>query len=426
MVETGAHPFELSARKAAHEIRQGRLSSEELVKSCLGRIGENEGQIKAWTFLDEDIALAQARAADRDRDQGCSLSPLHGVPVGIKDIFDTHDMPTENGTVLDAGRRPSHDAASVAALRAAGAIIMGKTVTAEMAVYTPGKTTNPFDAKRTPGGSSSGSAAAVAAQMVPLATGTQTGGSVIRPAAFCGVFGFKPTRGAIGRDGILMQSPTLDQVGVFANTIEDTALIAGVLMADDLLVRAINTPRLAFVKSPVWNDADEETKAAFGDLKESVGGHWVDLPNQFDGAISWHQAVHDTEMATHYGPYYERDKDRLSPHLRAMIERGQSTPAQNYSDAKKAIDILNRLFRIVFSGFDAVLTPATTGEAPVGLETTGNPVFCKLWTLCGLPCISMPLLTAKSGMPLGMQMVGPLGRDAGLLRNAKWLMERGI
>lgn len=427
MLETGAQPFELDAHTAATEVREGRLSSEELVKSCMGRILDRDERIEAWAFLDEDLALAQARAADRAREQGRSLSPLHGVPVGIKDIFDTHDMPTENGTVLDAGRRPSVDAKSVADLRAAGAIIMGKCVTAEMALYTPGKTANPHDATRTPGGSSSGSAAAVAAQMVPLATGTQTGGSVIRPAAFCGVFGFKPTRGSIARDGVLMQSPTLDQVGVFANTIEDTALIAGVLMADDLTARAPNAPRLAYVKSPVWSDADEETRSAFNELAERLGDTVteVDLPRPFDNAISWHKAIHDTELARHYGPYYERGKDLLSPHMRETIERGRGTPDHDYSTAKQAIDTLNGLLKDVFSGFDAIMTPATTGEAPVGLETTGNPVFCKLWTLCGLPSISIPLLTAKSGMPLGVQLVGPQGQDARLMGVAKWVMERG-
>ncbi|MBL6928183.1 MAG: amidase [Rhodospirillales bacterium] len=427
MLETSTQPFEFSAHIAAREIREGRLSSEELVNSCLERIKDCDEQIKAWTFLDEEQALAQARAADRTRKKGDMLPPLHGVPVGIKDIFDTHDMPTENGTVLDAGRQPSLDALSVADLRAAGAVIMGKCVTAEMAVYTPGKTANPHDSKRTPGGSSSGSAAAVAAQMVPLATGTQTGGSVIRPAAFCGVFGFKPTRGTIARDGVLMQSPTLDQLGVFANTVEDTALIAGVLMAENLRVRTIEAPRLAFVKSPVWNDADDETRAAFDALNDSLGAHIteVELPAQFDNAISWHKAIHDTELARHYGPYYERGKDRLSRHLREMIERGQRTSSQEYFEAKTAIDTLNGLLKSLSSGFDAILTPATTGEAPVGLETTGNPVFCKLWTLCGLPSLSMPLLKAKSGMPLGVQLVGPLGQDAGLLGCANWLMERG-
>lgn len=433
MLETGSPLNKLSAVDAAKAIREGRLTSEALVEAHLGRIHERDEAIKAWAFLDEDLALTQARDADRAREEGRTLGTLHGVPVAIKDIIDTQDMPTENGTVLDADRRPSRDAASVAALRNSGAVILGKSVTAEMAVYTPGKTTNPHDPKRTPGGSSSGSAAAVAAKMVPLATGTQTGGSVIRPAAFCGVFGLKPTRGTIPGNGVLLQSPTLDQVGVFANTVEDTALIAGLLMSGDDgalsagLDEPMKAPRLAFVKSPAWNEADAETKAAFGQLKNDLGANIteIDLPTEFDSALGWHQAIHDTEVSKHYDSYYVRGKDRLSPHLREMIERGQRVSDRAYVEAIQAINTLNTGLNGVFSTFDAILTPATTGEAPVGLESTGNPVFCKIWTLCGVPSLSVPLLTAHSGMPLGVQLVAGLNNDADLLRTAKWLMEQG-
>src|SRR5574338_1522899 len=223
----------LSATDAARGIRDGAFSAEELVQACLNRVREADGQVQAWTYLDEDYALKQARARDADRSEGRSLGPLHGVPIGIKDIFDTCDMPTEDGTVLHAGRTPAHDAAAVARLRAAGAVIIGKTVTTECAYYSPGKTRNPHNAEHTPGGSSSGSAAAVAAGMVPLAVGSQTNGSVIRPAAFCGVYGFKPTHGLIPRTGGLKLSRTLDHVGVFARTLDDVALIAETVMGWD-------------------------------------------------------------------------------------------------------------------------------------------------------------------------------------------------
>ena len=223
----------LSAADAAREIREGRLTSQELVQSCLERIRELEPKVQAWTFLDEEHALAQARAADERKANGEPIGPLHGVPVGVKDIFDTADMPTENGTVLHRGRTPRRDAAAVAMLRAAGAVVLGKTVTTECAYFSPGKTRNPHNPEHTPGGSSSGSAAAVGCGMVPVALGSQTAGSVIRPAAFCGVYGYKPTHGLIPRTGVLQLSRSLDHVGFFSRTVEDLALLAEVLQGYD-------------------------------------------------------------------------------------------------------------------------------------------------------------------------------------------------
>ena len=270
----------ISAAEAAAAIRAGRISAEELVRACLDHIAGLEERIGAWACLDPDLALQQARAADREQREGRALGPLHGLPVGVKDIFDTRDMPTENGTVLHAGRRPDKDATAVALLRAAGATILGKTVTTELAVYAPAKTRNPHDPARTPGGSSSGSAAAVAAGMVPLALGSQTNGSVIRPASFCGVYGYKPSHGLISRHRVLQQSRALDHVGVFARTLEDAALIAEQIMAFDErdpdtqprarfnLSRMVAEeppvkPRLAFVKTPVWDQAEDDTREAF-------------------------------------------------------------------------------------------------------------------------------------------------------------------
>jgi Asp-tRNA(Asn)/Glu-tRNA(Gln) amidotransferase A subunit family amidase len=325
----------ITASQAAEAIRAGKMTSEELVGACLGHIAAIEDRIGAWAHLDPDLALQQARDADLARQEGRALGPLHGVPVGVKDIFETTDMPTEDGTVLHAGRQAGQDATAVALLREAGAVIMGKTVTNELAVYAPGKTRNPHDPERTPGGSSSGSAAAVAACMVPFAVGTQTNGSIIRPASYCGVVGYKPTHGLISRHGVLQQSRLLDQVGVFARTIEDAALIAEQLMAfddrdPDMRPRARPKlgetvadqppipPRLAFVKTPVWEHADEETRRAFVELVEHLGEHVgpFELPEMFNDAVTWHRTIMEADLAKSFEREYARGKDQLSATLR--------------------------------------------------------------------------------------------------------------
>jgi Asp-tRNA(Asn)/Glu-tRNA(Gln) amidotransferase A subunit family amidase len=430
----------IGATDLARSIGAGEVTAEEAVGACLERIREREGEIRAWAFLDPDHALARAREADRLRREGRDLGPLHGVPLGVKDIFDTEDMPTESGTVLHAGRRPTEDATAVALLRQAGAIVLGKTVTTELAVYAPGKTRNPHDPRRTPGGSSSGSAAAVAAQMVPLALGTQTNGSVIRPAAYCGVVGYKPTHGSISRHGVLRQSPPLDQVGVFARSVADAALLAQELMAfDDRdpamrprarpdLVRAAAidppvAPRLAFVKTPMWDQAAEDTRQAFAGLSRRLGGHVreLTLPPLFDGAVAWHRAIMEADLAKNFAAEYAGGKERLSATLRQMIERGQQVPAADYNRALEQIPALHRALGELWASCDAILTPATTSVAPVGLESTGSPIFCTIWTLCGMPAVTLPILTGADGMPLGAQLVAARGDDARLLRTARWV-----
>lgn len=436
-------PNELDARTARAAIAAGELTSEALVRACLARIEQLEPRVQAWTHLYPALALEQARGLDRRQAEGAPLGPLHGLPVGVKDVFDTADLPTENGTVLHAGRRPAEDATAVALLRRAGAVIMGKTVTTELAVYSPGKTTNPHDARRTPGGSSSGSAAAVAAQMVPLAIGTQTNGSVIRPASYCGVVGYKPSFGLVSRHGVLCQSPTLDHVGVFARTVGDAALIAEAMVAHDakdadmcahprLGIRPEATgapapaPRIAFVKSPVWSNTAESTRAAFDALVRDLDGRVreVDLPPTFDSAHGWHKTIMEADLAHHYGVIYATGSDRLSPTLREMIERGRTTLAMDYSAAQHGAARLRRELDEVFSDFDVILTPATAAEAPIGLAFTGSPMFCTIWTLCGAPAVSLPILSGADGMPLGAQLVGRRGDDARLLEAARWLAAR--
>ena len=372
---------------------------------------------------------------------GLPCGPLHGVPVGVKDIFDTQDLPTEDGTILHAGRQPIKDATVISNLRKAGAIIMGKTVTTELAVYSPGKTRNPHDLSRTPGGSSSGSAAAVAAGMVPLAIGTQTNGSVIRPASFCGVYGYKPTFGLISRHLVLQQSRPLDQIGVFARSIEDAALVAEAIMGFDphdpdtrpkakpplFLSQAEEPPvppKFAFVKSPVWDQAEEGTKEAFAELLSELGeqAHEVELPEIFKNAHEQHRIIMEADLARSFEPEYRKGKDKLSTVLREMIERGREVLAMDYNNAVGSIPALYENFSKIFEWHDAIITPATIGEAPVGLESTGSPAFCTIWTLCGMPSITLPLLQGPQGMPLGVQLVGPRGDDARLLRTAKWLV----
>lgn len=429
----------LTASDAARAIAAGQISSQQLVEACLARVHETEPMVQAWQFLDVKHALAQARARDLDRAEGRAVGPLHGIPVGVKDIIDTGDMPTEDGTVLHAGRTPASDATVVAKLRAAGAVIMGKTVTTELATFQPGKTRNPHDPARSPGGSSSGSAAAVAAGMVPLAIGTQTNGSVIRPASYCGVYGFKPSRGLVSRHGILKTSPTLDNVGVFARSLEDIALITESLTGFDPEDDATRpraqlglpqtlasdppfAPRVAFVKTPVWEHADEGTREAFAELTLALGAQceaYV-LPDSLAQAWEWHRTIMEAEMAAHLDLEWQRGHDSLSASLRAQIERGRAVRALDYQQALARIPRLNEGFDELFENFDAIVTPAATGTAPP-LATTGDPAFATLWTLCGMPALSLPLMTGADGLPLGVQLVGARDGDARLLRTARWL-----
>ena len=431
----------LTLSEAVADIREGRISAVEFVTACLDRVAEVDGDVQAWAFLDRDHALKQATALDQHRAQGKSIGPLHGVPIGIKDIFDTHDMPTEFGSPLWTGRTPRQDAAAVTRLRAAGAVIMGKTVTTEYAYFNPGKTRNPHDRERTPGGSSSGSAAAVAAHMVPGAIGSQTNGSVIRPAAFCGVVGFKPTHGLIPRTGALILSRTLDQVGVFTRTVEDAALLAETLVGfdeEDPDTRPIAQPpyaevaasepplppRLAFVRSPVWEQAEPVTREAFGELTASLGEviAEVELGESGTKAIDMHRTIMEVEMAYNLHRDYEKGGDQLSATLRKLIERGRAYTAVDYLAAVGGIAPLNEALDSIFDEYDAIVTPAAPGEAPRGLETTGNPIFCTLWTYLGMPAVTLPLMQSEAGMPIGVQLIGRRGNDARLLRSARWLV----
>ncbi|MBT3237970.1 MAG: amidase [Rhodospirillaceae bacterium] len=436
----------LSASDAAQAIDNGELTSDELVRACLDHIVDVEDTIQAWAHIDPNMALAQASELDEWRRLGHPLGPLHGVPIGIKDIIDSAGLPCEFGTEIHAGRKPEQDATLVGLLREAGAVIMGKTVTAELAVLTPGKTHNPHNPDHTPGGSSSGSAASVAAGMVPLAVGTQTNGSMIRPASYCGVYGFKPSYGRISRHGVLQQSHILDTIGVYGRSIDDIALIADVLMtfdAQDPDMRPIARPqvakilaeeppmppRLAFIRTPAWEQADDSTKEAFRELIDHLneGDETIDLlelSEQFDDVYDVHRRIMLSGLAKNFAREYSDSKDKLSALLCEMIEEGQGVSESDYINDVERIEEYNTILDLIFEDYDAALTPSTTGEAPVGLESTGSPIFCTIWTLCGTPAINLPILQGPNGLPLGVQMVSHKGDDARLLRTAKWLMQR--
>jgi Asp-tRNA(Asn)/Glu-tRNA(Gln) amidotransferase A subunit family amidase len=432
----------LTATEARRRLEQGLLTSEELVRSCLDQIHALEPRVQAWTFLDEQHALAQARAADELRRSGQPAGSLNGIPVGLKDIIDTADMPTENGCALHKGRTPREDAAVVKMLRAAGAVILGKTVTTECAYFSPGKTRNPHNPEHTPGGSSSGSAAAVAAGMVPLALGSQTAGSTIRPGAFCGVFAFKPTHGLVPRTGMLQLSRTLDHVGLFGRTLEDIALLAEAIAGYDqgdpdtrpharppfretLAEEPPIPPMLAFVKTPHWDKADADTKAALAELVEALGDR-IEEVDLFAVAGSepwaWQKTLMEAEMAANFEREWTTGRDQLSAQLRGLIERGREVRAVDYQRALRNRAALVEGFEEVFTErYDAIVTPAAPGTAPKGMAT-GDPVFNALWTLCGMPALSLPLMQGENGLPLGVQLVGRRHFDARLLRTARWLV----
>lgn len=430
----------LTAMEAAERIAGGELSAEDYVGACLQRIAATDDKLHAFVHLDPDLALAQARALDERQRAGKPLGPLHGLPVAIKDIFDTADYPTECGSPLLKGRQPLCDCTAVARLRAAGGVIIGKTVTTEFAYFHPGPTRNPHDLERTPGGSSSGSAAAVAAGLVPLAIGSQTNGSVIRPAAFCGVVGVKPTHGTVSRHGALILSKALDHVGVFARTLADAALILEALAGYDendsdtrllaapafletMLEEPPLPPRLAFVRTPVWSKADAETRAAFEALVEQLGDcvAGVNLPDGYAAAWDDQRVIMATDMAHNFGALVARGGEASSKQLRDLLAEGAQTSALRYLAARDNARRYAAGIGEIFKQYDAILTPSAPGVAPKG-TATGNPMFNTLWTLTGLPAVSLPLLRGEEGMPLGVQLVGAAGDDARLLRTAHWLV----
>ena len=415
-----------SAAEVLRALDLGTLSAEAHVMSLLQTVQRLEPDVQAWVHLDPARALQQARAADARRTSG-ERGGLLGLAVGLKDIVDTADMPTENGTVLHAGRCPAGDAAPVARLREAGAVIMGKTVTTELATYAPGKTRNPHAFAHTPGGSSSGSAAAVACGMVPLAIGTQTNGSTIRPGAFCGVVSFKPTRASIDRTGVLVQSPSFDTVGLFARTVEDVALLWGVLsegrtaVGDDGLDREADSPlrSLVWMPGPLANRLEAGTE----DLLKPRAIRWgavagpEDLPCGMMAVIELHRLIMEAEIARNFEREYAIGAMRLSASLRGQIERGRlTTDAMLVQHQDRLREIQAHVDGwMQTQGIDVWVTASAPGPAPAGLGSTGDPIFCTLATALDLPALQLPGLAAPNGLPLGIQLVARRGADAALL-----------
>ena len=431
-----------SAVEMVQSIKKGEITSEELVKSYIEQIKKKEKDIGAWEFFDPEFAIAQAKKSDALHQSG-KHGDLHGIPIGIKDIFDTEDMPTTDGTEIHKKNLSLNDCTVVSKLKQAGAIIMGKTVTTELAYYSPGKTKNPHDLSRTPGGSSSGSAAAVASHMVPLAIGSQTNGSVIRPASYCGVVGYKPTKGLISRHLVLQISRALDQVGIFSNSIEDAALISEQIIGYDkqdpdtslnpkpkLLAASRHKPPmeplLAYIKLPFMDRLDEDVVEGFNEIKDELKDHVkeIELPESFAKIPDWHKIIMESDMARSFSGEYKKSKNKLSDKIIEAIERGMKYTSVEYNDALTKIDLANTFFKQFFHDYDAILTPSATGEAPKGLKSTGDPIFCTVWTYCGMPCINLPLLQGKNGFPVGVQLVSSLFDDERLFRNASWLTSK--
>lgn len=419
----------LGARQAARLIADGELGVAELVDACLAHIEAREPDVRAWTCVDAEAVRAQARDCD---DQG-PRAPLYGVPVGIKDIIDTAELPTAYGSPIYAGHRPAADADCVARIRAAGGIVMGKTVTTEFAFRHPfGHTRNPHDPRHTPGGSSSGSAAAVADFMVPLALGTQTGGSIIRPASYCGVYGYKPTFGAFSLRGVRPLAPGLDTLGHFARSIDDLALLASVLSTElpaDVPPWPDAPPRVGLAPIPDWSNAEAESVNALRSaaaILEAEGARVAELtaPERFKQLGAAHRTIMHAEALRELALEFKQHAEGLSAELMEILRRAAALPAASYQDARALAQACRAQAEELFAGNDVLLGPSASGEAPAGLSHTGDPVFNAVWTLLHFPCVTIPFAQGPHGLPVGVQLIGRPGRDVQLLAAAKWVAAR--
>ena len=413
----------LSANQARALLSSRKLSATDYARACLGRVAEREREVGAWAYIDPDQVLAQARALDSGEVRG----PLHGIPVGIKDIIDTADMPTEYGSAIYKNNRPAWDAACVSAIRAAGGIVMGKTVTSELATSYRGKTANPHNTAHTPGGSSSGSAAGVADFMMPFGIGTQTGGSTIRPSSFCGVVGYKPSFGLIDRHGVKPVSESLDTVGLIARSVTDVALLASAVTGRPALAKLspVDPPRVGVWRTYEWEQAAPETAAAleiaarcFAEAGASV--REAAMPKLISELMVTHQEIQYFEMARALAFEMQYHRDLLSSTLRASLEHGMRCTPETYDEKLRVAAECRRVIDRIFDEFDILLAPSAPGEAPKGLEITGSPVFNRGWTLLSLPCVTLPAFTGPQGLPVGVQVIGGFWHDTQVLAYAQW------
>jgi len=432
--------FSLKVEELVEKIKDAQISSVELCQIYIDRINKFEKDIKAWAHFDKKLLLEKAAEADEHRRLGKPLGPLHGIPVAVKDIVGTLDMPTECGTVIRKGKSYSQNAEIIELLISAGAIVMGKTATAELAYLGPAKTTNPHDYSRTPGGSSSGSAASVASFMAPLSVGSQTGGSIIRPASYCGVVGYKPTYGLISRNGVLKTSEKLDHVGVFGRSVEDVALLAKTLIKKDKFDTAsvhysaenmlnetkkgpLFEPKFIFYKTDYWKLVEKKSRESFEYFIKSFKKNIevFDTPSYFKDIHKYHQIIYDTDLANNFSLYFKKYKKKLSKIMQDAIIRGNKHSAKDYAEA---VDFMKRSYESyeeVFEDYHGVLSPSSPGVAPKSLKTTGTAEFNKVWSYLGTPCISLPLLQGENNLPLGVQLIGAKYDDQRFLGVANWL-----
>jgi Asp-tRNA(Asn)/Glu-tRNA(Gln) amidotransferase A subunit family amidase len=418
----------LNATAAARKLATREITAVSLLQDCLERIAERESAVHAWTFLDTDAAMQRARALDAQPSTGL----LHGLPIAVKDLFDTFDMPTSYGSPIYANHRPAWDAACVALARAAGAIVVGKTVTTEFATFHPGPTRNPRNLQHTPGGSSSGSAAAVADGMVPLAFGSQTAGSTVRPAAFCGVVGYKPTFGLVARVGVKMISDTLDTIGVLARSVPDVALfVAALTDRHELLTDSAtaDAPRIGMCRTYEWNRAQPETVAMFEGAAERLRAAGasvrdVTLPPPFAGLAAAQTAIMVFEVAkslSHENLVHRKD---LSADMTRMIDAGLAVSPQQYDAGRSLTRTCRAMLPEIFNTFDVLVAPSAVGEAPAGIAATGDPLFNRIWTLLHVPVVHVPVAHGPQGLPVGVSVVGAVGADRAMLRAAEWIHAR--
>lgn len=415
----------LSALELARQLEDGKLTPADVIELCAQAIAARESEIGAFACADVEGAKARARGAAAE----LARLPLRGLPVGLKDVFDTADFPTEYGSPIYAGHQPKADSAVASLVRRAGGVILGKTVTTEFAYMHPARTRNPIDPRRTPGGSSSGSAAAVAAGMLPIAFGTQTGGSVIRPAAFCGVTGFKPSYKLLPTVGVKCFSWHLDTVGVFAASVRDAAFAAAAVSGRDLRVDSEAVPpppRFALARAQAWSEASAPMQAAVehaATLAAKAGArvNELKLPQAVEDGVAAHGVIQDYEAFRALAFEYDRHRDQLSATLRAALDAAAAIAPETYDAARRTARRARQALAELMADVDAILTPSAPGVAPEGLGSTGKPTFNRLWTLLGNPCVNVRGLTDAAGLPLGMQIVGRFGRDKTTLVAADFL-----
>jgi amidase len=419
---------EWTASEIVRAVDAGKVNCEEVARACLERIEAREPQVLAWQYLNPDRVLEQARALDRSPKRG----PLQGVPFGIKDIIDTYDMPTEYGSPIYKGHQPRNDAACVALGRRAGGILMGKTVTTEFANVFPGKTRNPFDPTRTPGGSSSGSAAAVGDCMVPLAIGTQTTGSTIRPAAFCGTVGYRPTHGDLRVAGVKEAAGSLDTIGLIARSVEDIARYREVLLgADPQPVAAFpRAPKIGLCRTHLWSTLEpytQELVEGAARTLEKAGATIVDvtLPKEFEDVESVHRAVSSFEFARNFTWEIDHHWDLISEKLRnGRLKHGLACTYEAYVTARNAAEHMRVLLPQSFGDCDILLTASALGEAPIGIESTGNAAPSAIWTITHGPQMTLPVFKGPNGLPVGVQVVARRNEDRKLFSAAQWVYDR--